>query len=104
LPGDALLHVDGKSLGAGVREVERPVKGVTTTVVITAQGFADETVKLDETTPSSLEVAMTLDSPKPTMTAAPDTQQQQQQQQPQTSSTQPATTSSHKIALPANPY
>jgi serine/threonine-protein kinase len=113
LPGDAIVSVDGKPLGPNndgrVREIPRPDKGQAKELVIKAAGFADETVKLDETTPSSLEVAMTLESPKTTTTAPTETTQQittttttatQQQQQQHTT----ATTPSGKIALPANPY
>ena len=102
------MSFDGKPLGAGVREIPRPDKGHTKELVIKASGFADETVKLDETTPSSLEVAMTLESPKPATTATETTTTQtttttatatatQQQQQA-------APKPSGKIALPANPY
>jgi serine/threonine-protein kinase len=110
LPSDALVSVDGKPLGPGVREVPRPDKGQAKELVIKAAGFADETVKLDETTPSSLEVAMTLDSPKPsTATTAADTTSTQTITQTTTTSTatqqqQPGPKPSGKIALPANPY
>jgi len=106
LPSDAVVSVDGKPLGAGVREVPRPEKGQAKEIVVKAAGFADETVKLDETTPSSLEVAMTLESPKSTATTAPTETTQQTTTATTTAAPQhtTATTPSSKIALPANPY
>jgi serine/threonine-protein kinase len=113
LPSDAVVSVDGKALGPNndgrVREIPRPDKGQVREVVIKSAGFADETVKLDETTPSSLEVAMTLDAPKPsTATTAADTTSTQTNTQTTTTATQPqqqpGPKPSGKIALPANPY
>ncbi len=92
LPADAVLRVNGEALAASVREIPRPAHGVTTEVVVTAPGFADETLKLDETAASSVEVALTL---------------QQAPSSPTTATTQTSPTSptpSHKVALPENPY
>jgi eukaryotic-like serine/threonine-protein kinase len=44
LPEGALLLVDGKELGAGVREVPRPAGGAKVIVTVRASGFVDETV------------------------------------------------------------
>jgi serine/threonine-protein kinase len=112
LPSDAIVNIDGKPLGAGVREIPRPEKGQVKELVIKAAGFADETVKLDETTPSSLEVAMTLESAGPSpqvgsRQAAPtDTTPQQIFTTTSTATQQQQTAPkpSGKVALPANPY
>jgi serine/threonine protein kinase len=111
LPADALVSVDGKALGT-VRDVPRPEKGKASELVIKASGFTDETVKLDETTPSSLEVAMTLESPQAgtprtaTETTTPQTTSLSTTTTPQTGQTgqQAAPKPSGKFALPANPY
>ncbi len=104
LPSDAVVSVDGKPLGAGVREIPRPDNGQPKELVIKAAGFADETVKLDETTPSSLEVAMTLDSPRTATTATDTTNTQITTTTTATQQQQPGPKPSGKIALPANPY
>ncbi len=102
LPNEAVLHVDGKALAADVRSLPRPAKGATTEVVVSAPGFEDQTLKLDETTPSSVEVALTIQAPTtPTATATNTTPQNTTTSTGQTG-TAPAP--SHKIALPANPY
>jgi serine/threonine-protein kinase len=95
LPDVAIVWVDGKPLAAGVRQVPRPAHGATNEVVVKAPGFADETIKLDETTASSLEVALTLQ--QTTQTASPNTNTN--------AVTQPTgTASSKKNMLPENPY
>jgi len=108
LPKEAVLEVDGKPLAAGVRAVPRPASGAKTTVVASAPGFASQTLTLDESAPSSLEVALTIESP-PTHNVDLDTPQAPAPQTPQTGTTAstgqsavPAPT--HKVALPANPY
>jgi hypothetical protein len=102
LPADAVLYVSGEALGPSVRVVPRPGANAVVEVVIKAPGFADETVKLDETTPSSLEVALTLQSPdetpnrNTTTTASTAT--------PRSTSTGSAPAPSRQVALPENPY
>ncbi|HEY1956794.1 MAG TPA: serine/threonine-protein kinase [Polyangiaceae bacterium] len=95
LPDEATVRVDGQALAAGIRAVARPAHGAKATLEISAPGFADQTVTLDESTPSSLEVALTLQSPPPQPTATTTTTST-------SGSTGPAPT--HKVALPANPY
>ncbi len=95
LPDVAVLYLDSKPLAQSVREVPRPAKGVTTEVVIKAPGFADETVKLDETTPSSLEVALTLQS---------QTNSNSNTTTNNTTFTPAGSASAKKPALPENPY
>jgi serine/threonine-protein kinase len=99
LPADAVLYVGGQALAPSVRVVPRPDAHATVDVIIKAPGFADETVKLDETTPSSLEVALTLQSadesagPKATTTT-----------NIVSTSTGSAPAPTRKVALPENPY
>ena len=98
LPADAVIRVDDQPLSPGVRQITRPSKGKVTEVKITAAGFAPETLKLDESTPSSVEVALTLattTTTNTTTTAAPTS--------PATASAT-APQSTRKPALPANPY
>jgi serine/threonine protein kinase len=101
LPSDAVLHVGGQPLAAGVREVPRPEAGKTTEVTVTAAGFATENVKVDETSPSSVDVAMTLQA-APEETAKPSTTTTTTTTT--TSNTGTAPVPSRRIALPANPY
>jgi tRNA A-37 threonylcarbamoyl transferase component Bud32 len=102
LPQEAVLHVDGKALGAGVRTVARPAHGATTQVAVTATGFANQTVTLDERSPSSVDVALTIQTP-PTQPADTSTGAT-----PTTTKPNPTghtgTAPTHKVALPANPY
>jgi len=102
LPEVALLYVDGKPLAPGVRQVPRPAKGQTTEVVVKAAGFADETVKLDEGSPSSLDVALTLQQTAPAQPQTPTNNQNAVTP----SVTQPSGSASAKkpAALPENPY
>ncbi len=102
LPTEATLTVDGKPLAAGERTVPRPAHGATASVVITAPGFAPQTVTLDESTPSSLEVALTLQSPSPEPTKNENTGTTTTATPAPTGTSVPAPT--HKVALPANPY
>jgi len=112
LPADAIIHLGGQALGASVREVPRPAHGTTTEITITAAGFTQETVKLDETTPSSLEVALTLQSqdegpskpPPTTTTTATTTNNTATATTTVSTSTGTGPASSRKPALPANPY
>jgi eukaryotic-like serine/threonine-protein kinase len=106
LPAEAVLRIDGDALAPGVRTISRPHHGSKTSVLVSAPGFADETVTLDESTPSSVEVAMTLqsgpdDTAKP---AAPTLTTTATVTSQNTASTGAAPTPSKRIALPANPY
>jgi hypothetical protein len=99
LPADAVLHVGGVALAPDVRLVARPPHGSTTEVLITAPGFTNETLKVDDGSPASVEVAMTLQSP-PEETAKPPTA-------PTTGAVTGAVNApptTPRIALPANPY
>ncbi len=116
LPASAVIQVDGQALAPSVRTVPRPPNGKTTQVLITASGFADETVKLDETTPSSLDVALTLQldegptkQPALTNTASntnttSNTTTTTNTNTNTVSNTGTAPVASKKVALPANPY
>ncbi len=102
LPPDAVLIVDGMLLDRSARSVERPPPGSKRTVIIRDPGFLDETVTIDDTTPPSLDVTLTIGSPSalPTQTAAAATNTG--------SPTSPTGTGSSKkppnVALPQNPY
>ncbi len=101
LPQDAVISIGGKALAPGVREIARPAHGTTTEVLIKSSGFADETVKLDETTSSSLEVALTL-SQTPTQSGTNTTNTNTTTQT--TNTTPTGSSSTKKFALPENPY
>ncbi len=103
LPSDAVLNVDGQALAASVREVPRPPKGKSTVVKITAQGFGPETLTLDDSTPSSVEVALTFAAPTNTTSTTNTTNTNAATATTNTSSTS-APTATHRPALPANPY
>ncbi len=98
LPPDAVLVVDGMLLDRSARTVERPPVGTKRSVVIRDPGFLDESITIDDTTPPSLDVTLTIGSPSalpttPTATA--------------TGATPTATGSGKKpppVALPQNPY
>ena len=101
LPEEATVRVDGQPLAAGVRAIPRPAHGASKKVEISAPGFADQTVTLDESTPSSLDVALTLQTPTTQPTAASSTTTGTATTAPTSTSTAAPT---HKVALPANPY
>ena len=106
LPPDAVLIVDGMLLDKSARTVERPPVGSKRTVVVRDPGFLDEHLVIDETTPPTVDVALTVGSPNalPTLpTAVGPT--------PSSAPTDTAfvvpTVSARKppnIALPQNPY
>jgi eukaryotic-like serine/threonine-protein kinase len=57
-PEDAVLTVDGKALGPGVRTIPRPATGETVAVVVTAKGFDDASLQVDLATPQPVVVAL----------------------------------------------
>ena len=94
LPQEAVVEVDGKPLGPGARTVPRPAAGKKVSVVVSAAGFASQTLTLDESAPSSVEVALTIESPPQTVDI----------QRPAPPPSNPGPAASQKVALPANPY
>jgi serine/threonine-protein kinase len=83
VPAQATLLLDGVKLPAGTTDVPRPAEGKTAVLIVQAEGYHEETRKLDERTPASLDIALVK---KPTTT------------------TTPTPTHAHPTRLPANPY
>jgi serine/threonine protein kinase len=95
VPDEAILVVDGAPLAAGMRALPRPGAGDPRHVIVRAEGFADETLTIDESAPASVDVWLTPlkkdakpAEPRPTETRAP----------------APSPVKKATNALPANPY
>ena len=98
-PAQAVLVVDGKPLGVGVRSIPRPKEGSPLTVRVQAVGFEDEVVRIDAQTPSPVEIV--LRDAAPTLELGDDagataSDDDTAKPRPKPKSTEPA--------LPDNPY
>ena len=109
LPPDAVLVVDGMLLDKSARSVERPPAGSKRTVVIRDPGFLDETVTIDDTTPPSLTVTLTIGSPSdlpstPTATATATATATGSNAFPGLPTATGSAKKPPNVALPQNPY
>jgi len=68
-PSAATLYVDGQALPSGDRTISRFPRGRTATLVVRADGFEDETMRLDESVHGTVDVVLTARAPKPTVAA-----------------------------------
>ena len=102
VPKEAILIVDGTMLVPTTRTVARPLPGQTLTVIVSAPGFVDEEVKLDDAVPPQVPVILT---PVPTaaltatVTAAPIGTAYSGPAVPTTKAT-----ATSGIVIPPNPY
>ena len=102
VPKQAFLIVDGAALATDVRSIARPPAGKSETVIVRADGFDDETLKIDETAPASVDVWLT---PKKSAGKGRDPKGNERQGQAGPApSSGPAGAKKGAEALPANPY
>jgi len=97
VPANATVRVDGKQLPPGSHEIPRPAAGTSHDVVVHADGFADETVTLDEHSPPALDLTL---KPVSKTQAPPDKQPDKPDKGPRRGGGgRPPS-----AGLPANPY
>ena len=69
VPTSATLYVDGRALPAASRTLSRVEPGRSVTVVVRADGFADETMQLDDSVHGTVDVVLTPRDAKRTVAA-----------------------------------
>jgi len=69
VPANATLYLDGQPLPASARTVPRFEHGRSATLVVRADGFEDETMKLDESVRGTIDVILTTRPSKPAVAA-----------------------------------
>ncbi|MDB4997672.1 MAG: serine/threonine protein kinase [Myxococcaceae bacterium] len=71
VPAQVTLTIDGTRLPAGATDVPRPAAGKTSVLRVTADGYHEETRKLDEHSPPTLDIALIKKPPAATTTQRP---------------------------------